>query len=200
MRKSRSLNGLPVPEGGPARASGECRCDPGVAPTSGSGIVALPPPSRRTFASDVPDTHTCRVSLPNYRWSLIARRPKPGYPNTLKTLGDYLKVRRLDLGLTQKVAAAKLAVGPDTVRNWESGRTSIEDRLVPGLIAFLGYNPLPEAHSFGKAIERERITRGWSRKNLAKRAGVDEATVKRVEEDRRVSRRSYGAVHQALRR
>jgi len=45
---------------------------------------------------------SCSVSLPNYRWSLTARRLKPGYPKSIKSLGDHLKVQRLDLDLTQK--------------------------------------------------------------------------------------------------
>jgi transcriptional regulator with XRE-family HTH domain len=121
--------------------------------------------------------------LPNYRWSLTAHRPKPGYPKQINSLGDHLKVRRLDLGLTQKAVAAELAVDPDSVRNWEVGRTSIDVRNYPALIAFLGYNPLPIGNTPGEAIRRERMTRGWSRKGLAAVAGVDEATVSRVEAD-----------------
>jgi transcriptional regulator with XRE-family HTH domain len=98
-------------------------------------------------------------------------------------LGDHLRAWRLDLGLTQKEAAVRLAVGPDSVRNWESGRTSVEARFYPALIALLGYNPLPEPTSIGRAVQRERMTRGWSRKRLAIECGVDETTVKRLELD-----------------
>jgi transcriptional regulator with XRE-family HTH domain len=121
--------------------------------------------------------------LPNYRWSLKAARPKPGYPKEIKSLGDHLKVRRLDLSLTQKQVAARMAVDPDSIRNWEAGRTSIEVRNYPALIAFLGHNPLPDAATCGQMIRRERMTRGWSRRQLALAAGVDEATVRRIEED-----------------
>ena len=34
-------------------------------------------------------------------------------------------------------------------------------QTLPALIAFLGYNPLPEQKSFGGVSRRERVTRGW---------------------------------------
>jgi transcriptional regulator with XRE-family HTH domain len=149
--------------------------------------------------SDVPNKSTYRVSLPNYRWQLKAVRPKPGYPKALNTLADHLKVRRLDLGLTQKDTAVRLAVDPDSVRNWEAGRTSIEVRYYPALIEFLGYNPLPPANTPGEVVRRERMTRGLSRHKLAIAACVDEATVRRVEADtKRTARKCWKCIKTAL--
>lgn len=76
-----------------------------------------------------------------------------------------------------------MAVDPDSVRNWEAGRTSMDIRYYPRLLAFLGYNPVPLARSLGESIRCERMTRGLSRRRLALVAGVDGATVKRIEED-----------------
>lgn len=109
--------------------------------------------------------------------------PKPGYPKAINSLGDHLTARRLDLALTQREIAARLGVDPDSVRNWEAGRTFIEVRYYPELIAFLGYNPLPQPRTPGEAIRRERMSRGMSRNGLADLAGVDEATVRRLEAD-----------------
>lgn len=87
------------------------------------------------------------------------------------------------MGITQWAIAERLGVDPDTIRNWEAGRTSIEVRHYPALIALLGYNPLPEPTSLGGAIQRARMSRGLSRKRLAALAGIDEASVRRMEED-----------------
>ena len=119
--------------------------------------------------------------MPYYRWSITGERPRPGYPKELKTLGDHLKRRRLDQGLTQKEAGEQLGVSPGSVQNWETGGTSIEVRYYPVLIEFLKYNPLPPAETLGQAIRRARLSRGWPRKRLAAECDVDEVTVKRIE-------------------
>jgi DNA-binding XRE family transcriptional regulator len=87
------------------------------------------------------------------------------------------------LGVTQWATAKLLGVDPDSVRNWETGRTSIDVRYYPALITFLRYNPLAEPTSHGKAIQRTRMTLGLSRKRPAALAGIDAATVKRIEHD-----------------
>lgn len=50
----------------------------------------------------------------------------------------------MDLDLTQKEVATSLGLVPDTVRNWEVGRSSVDIRYYRALIAFLGYNPPPK--------------------------------------------------------
>jgi len=113
----------------------------------------------------------------------------------LRHIGDHLLKRRLDLGLHQKQAAMRLGVDAESLRNWEAGRTSPGLRFYPTLIKFLTYNPLPEARTRGEFLERERISRGWSRKHAAKRLGMDEATVRRIEDDvPRLRRRSVQAL------
>jgi len=89
----------------------------------------------------------------------------------------------LDLRLTKKDAAKRLGVHPGGLENWEFGRTVPAIRFLPAIIRFLEYNPIPEPDSQGRAIMRERISRGWSRKCLALEARVDEGTVKRLETD-----------------
>ena len=116
---------------------------------------------------------------------LRCRKPRPGYPLQLITVGDHVKKRRLDLGLTRKALAARLGVDPATVQNWEEGRRSrIEVRYYPALIEYLGYNPLPEPTTRGQAIARARMSRGLSRTCLAALTGVDVATIRRLEADR----------------
>jgi len=76
-----------------------------------------------------------------------------------------------------------IGVDPESLKNWEGGKTEPAVGFYPRLISYLGYNPLPEAESRGQRIRRKRVSRGMSRKAAADAAGVDEATIKRMEED-----------------
>jgi hypothetical protein len=54
--------------------------------------------------------------------SLDLRGPKPlavSYPIELTRIGDHIRRRRLDLGLSPREVAVKLGVDPSTVENWE---------------------------------------------------------------------------------
>jgi transcriptional regulator with XRE-family HTH domain len=114
-------------------------------------------------------------------WSFTAATPKPRYPKRLGHLGDHLRARRIDLGLLQKDAAAQIGVDTATVTSWELGHAEPEERFIPALIAFLGYNPLPEARSPGEQVRRARLTRGLSIRALAELAIVDEGSVTHLE-------------------
>lgn len=136
---------------------------------------------------------------PTFRWKLQARRRIPGYPEKLEHIGHHILKRRLDLGLQQKEAARQLGVHPGCLENWEYGRTMPADRFIPAVIWFLRYNPLPAPGTPGELVAFERVTRGLSRKRLAAAAGIDEATVRRIEEDTpRLGRRAVLAVRRAL--
>ena len=87
------------------------------------------------------------------------------------------------MGLNRKLAAGQIGVNPESLKNWEGGKTEPAVGFYPRLIAYLGYNPLPEGQSRGQRIRRERISCGLSRKALADSVGVDEATIKRMEEN-----------------
>jgi len=62
-------------------------------------------------------------ALPFCHWVLKAEKPKdPRYPSEIRTLGDRLRAKRLDLGLYQKEVATLLGVCEDSVCYWENGR------------------------------------------------------------------------------
>ena len=115
--------------------------------------------------------------------TLTFAKPKRHYHLALVTFGDHLLKRRLDLGQNRKFAASLIGVDPESLKNWEGGKTEPAVGFFPRLISYLGYNPLPEGFGRGARIRRARISRGLSRKALADSVGVDEATVKRMEED-----------------
>jgi transcriptional regulator with XRE-family HTH domain len=101
-------------------------------------------------------------------------------------LGEGVRKRRLDLGLSQRELAAELGVTEDTVRNWESGRTvSPPVRYVPALIRLLGSDPHPSAGTPGEQILALRRRLGLTQRALARLAGVDPRTVARWEAGRR---------------
>lgn len=52
----------------------------------------------------------------------VKRAPYDGYPASPMTLGDKVKKRRMDLGLTQKQAAKQVGVSKMTLINIEHGR------------------------------------------------------------------------------
>ena len=61
------------------------------------------------------------------RSMLKADKPKVfAYAPELKTLGDHVRARRLDLGLFQKDVAELVGVSTDTVTNWEKNRSEPE--------------------------------------------------------------------------
>ena len=120
---------------------------------------------------------------------LALKAPKPrskAYPKEIKSLGDHIRKRRLDLGLLQEQAAAMIGVNKDTLRNWEGQRNSPALPAMPRVVRFLGYNPAPEAETLGGKLTRWRASRGISQEKLARQFGIDESTLARWERGDRV--------------
>lgn len=115
--------------------------------------------------------------------TLTASRPlSPAYPRELKTLGDHLRKRRLDLGLLQKDVARLLSVDGASAGNWENNRSSPKLQLIPKVIEFLGYVPfLCPAQAIGEEVTALRRLLGVRQKDLARQLGVDPSTLARWE-------------------
>lgn len=87
--------------------------------------------------------------LPFCHLTLKAKRPRnPAYPVELRTVGDHLRKRRLDLGLLQREVADQLQVDEASGYNWETNRTMPEIRFT-----------LVSLNSWGTAPSRYR--RSW---------------------------------------
>ena len=126
-----------------------------------------------------------RGALPFCHVRLTTRKPdNPTYPKAVKTLGDHLRKRRMDLGLLQREVALQLGVDPMSVNSWEVGRTVPQVRFIPAVITFLGYDPHPEPVSFAAWVTQRRKALGFSRRRLAAELGVDESTLSRWESGR----------------
>jgi transcriptional regulator with XRE-family HTH domain len=77
-------------------------------------------------------------ALPLCHSQLRVSKPYPaGYPADARTLGDRLRRRRLDLGLSQAALARLLAVDPWTVLNWEKGKRTPSRALAGRLQSFI---------------------------------------------------------------
>ena len=114
---------------------------------------------------------------------LTGRKPLPvAYPRELRTLGDHLRKRRLDLGLLQREVAEKLGVDEMTVCNWEINRTSPQLRFIPRIIEFLGSVPDDtQAESLGQQIVAARRRLGLSQRELVHCLVIDPSTLGRWE-------------------
>jgi transcriptional regulator with XRE-family HTH domain len=119
--------------------------------------------------------------------SLKAQKPKSSkYPKELKTLGDHIRKKRLDMGLLQAQVAMRIGVTASTIFNWESGKISSQIHYMPKIIDFLGYNPLPvPTASVTDKLIVIRKSLGQTQKTFAKRLGVDPTTLARWEQGKR---------------
>jgi len=115
----------------------------------------------------------------SYHISLKAQKPvlKP-YPQELKTLGDHLRKRRLDLKLSQVEVASRLGVHACTVTYWENNRTTPDVAYLPGIAKFLGSPPWTTAcRTLPERIVRQRERLGLSQKRLAHKLGMSPDTI-----------------------
>lgn len=123
------------------------------------------------------------VALPFCYLTLKTPKPRnPAYPEHLKTLGDHIRQRRLDLGIHQKDVAALVNASISTVTNWEKNRRGPALRFIPKIIQFLGCDPFsPKVTKIAERIKNYRRSRGVSLRVLAKELGIDPGTLARWE-------------------
>ncbi|RKX28431.1 MAG: hypothetical protein DRP71_17400 [Verrucomicrobia bacterium] len=100
-----------------------------------------------------------------------------GYPATPNTLGEHIRKRRMDLGLTQAQVARLIGVTLMTVYGWERGRFTPATRHLPGVLRFLGEDPRAQVQGFAARLRAAREGLGLSQKGLGMRLGVHPSTV-----------------------
>jgi DNA-binding transcriptional regulator YiaG len=52
----------------------------------------------------------------------VERSPRKAFPTTVKTLGDHMKAKRVEKGLTQRQLAQLLDIGRGLLQRWERDR------------------------------------------------------------------------------
>jgi len=140
----------------------------------------LPSADRLGIRRRIPALPFCHVVL-------NAQKPKsPKYPKNLKTLGDHIRKKRLDLGLFQKGVAKRIGVDETAIYNWEGNRTSPQIHHLPRIIRFLGYNPLPVSESLPDKLLTTRRSLGVTQKTFAEQLGVDPGTLRSWENGKRL--------------
>ena len=136
----------------------------------------IPVEDHQSSHKDIPALPFCKVTLKAQKPASVA------YPKTLKTLGDHMRKKRLDLKLFQKELAQKIGVDENSLCNWEKNRASPSLYFIPKIIQFLGYVPdFLQANTPGEKIVISRRVLGLTQKELAHRLGIDPTTLGRWE-------------------
>lgn len=130
--------------------------------------------------SEAMNPHERVAFMPIVKLCLRTERPRP-YSLCPSTLGEHLNKRRIEAGLFQRQVALQIGVTLFTLINWEKDRTRAAARHWPKIIEFLGHDPNPEPEALGDRLKVRRRRLGLSRKQAARRLGIDEETLRRVE-------------------
>jgi DNA-binding XRE family transcriptional regulator len=122
------------------------------------------------------------VTLPFCHIPLRAQKlASKRYPRELKSLGDHLRKKRLDLGLTQIALGRQLGVGLSAIKSWEKNEEGPSPQHVAKIIAFLGYLPF-NGNADRSLKDKFRLLQqiyGMSLDALAKSLGVGRASLTR---------------------
>lgn len=115
---------------------------------------------------------------------LEGRRPRlfpKGYPHEPRTLGERIRRRRLDLGLTQRTLAKMLGCLQETVLQWERDICVPLARRWPVIETVLGTRVVPDPLGIAGRIRTARLRVGLTQAELAAKAGVDVRTIRNAE-------------------
>jgi DNA-binding XRE family transcriptional regulator len=100
------------------------------------------------------------------------------YLGNVHTLGDHIRKRRIEIGLSQRQAGAEIGVRTQVIHAWESGEARPRNRHVPSIIRFLGYDPVPRSpQTLSEALRTYRRRNGLTQTGLAKILGVARDTI-----------------------
>jgi transcriptional regulator with XRE-family HTH domain len=109
--------------------------------------------------------------LPTRFLRLLGQIPKAP-DRSPETIGDHVRRRRQELGLTQTEAAKAVGVVRDALARWESKGSDPDLRTLPAVIKFLGYDPRPSPSTFAEFLKHARGGMGLSVPELAAQIGI----------------------------
>ena len=117
--------------------------------------------------------------LPFCHFTLKAPKPlSKAYPRELKTIGDHLRKKRLDLKLLQKDVAKIIGCDECSVWNWENNYSKPVLKFIPKIIDFLGYVPYDVSKlTLGERIKIIRQSYGMTGRELAKELEIHPDTL-----------------------
>ena len=135
------------------------------------------------------------VSVPLCPLTLTASFPRdPAYPTEIKSIGDLLRAHRLDRGLLQKEVAELVGASFASIQAWETNRNAPRINHYPGIIRFLGFDPLGEPTTFAEKLRAVRRRYGLSADALGAHLGIDSGSVSRYENGRMPYRRTLARI------
>jgi len=88
-------------------------------------------------------------------------------------LGDHLRAKRIESGLTQKQLCTQLGCGHLSLGQWELNQHQPSIRHIPKIVEFLGFDPFPEPTDPVAKLRKIRMLNGWNYKKTATMVGVD---------------------------
>ena len=123
---------------------------------------------------------------------MMALMPSQSYANSLmriaakpQTIRDHIRRRRLASKMLQRNVAKMIGVDQTSIHNCEANKSNPDMAYMPAIIGFLGYNPLPPAHTLAERLVRHRTTLGLTQEQSAKCIGLDPGTLAHWERDER---------------
>ena len=132
---------------------------------------------------DTPALPFCKIELK------APRPPSPDYPQTLNTLGDHIRKKRLYLGLFQRDVADTIGTTESTIWNWENNYATPYISYIPNIIKFLGYVPFNTSYNtLREKIVTSRKLLGLSQRKYARLIGIDPSTLGRWEQGKSTPR------------
>jgi transcriptional regulator with XRE-family HTH domain len=132
---------------------------------------------------DVSDLHRNRRDipvLPYYKVKFSTEKKKPkGYPKEPKSLGEQIKIKRMDQKMLQKELGKILGVSECTIFNWEKNRNQPSIKYLPKIYEFLGYQPLENTDKQDLLTKLDIIRKrlGLSLEKIANLIGFDPSTL-----------------------
>jgi transcriptional regulator with XRE-family HTH domain len=67
------------------------------------------------------------------------------------------------------------------ITTWELGKKEPKVSYLPAILGFLGYDPIPKGETLGEQLRNERRRRGLTQVRLARRLGVSQQTITKLE-------------------
>ncbi|WP_343693734.1 recombinase family protein [Chitinophaga sp.] len=106
--------------------------------------------------------------------------PAPqNYPKNPTTIGEHIRKKRIDSGLTQTELAKILDVSTDCITFWENNRSKPQITYYPRIHHFLGfYTTTIDETNFHGRLRAYRLKNGISCKEMARLLKVDTSTVR----------------------
>jgi transcriptional regulator with XRE-family HTH domain len=90
-----------------------------------------------------------------YSHELRKRKQIKPLPDGIKTIGDWIQVKRIEKNLTPCHLALKMGIATALVRSWEDGSSQPDTRQSEILANLLGYDPAKYAFIFPREQEKE---------------------------------------------